>query len=181
MPALASENLHGGDDHRGVALLVRPGQRQGEVLIAAGVEHLTADGLPVGDDALKTGLVEVRTHPGGGTFKHGLHTWTVAIDDHVAAGLDDPGLGRSDLLQGVAQHGRVVVADVHDHGARRRFDHVGGVKLAAQPDLEHRGVHALQGEDLHGDGGDDLKPAGGFRHVFGDGAHLVRHGAQPLV
>ena len=77
---------------------------------------------------------------------HGLDRRRFAVNDRVAAGLDDAGLRRGDLFQRVAQHLRVVKADVADDCNLRRQNDVRGVKFAAHADLTDNKVAVVTGK-----------------------------------
>src|SRR5699024_7530842 len=63
------------------------------------------------------------------------HAFRLMCGDDRAAGLDDPRLILCDLLQGVADHSKVVAADACKHCTYRIFHDIRGIQLAAPPRL----------------------------------------------
>ena len=60
-----------------------------------------------------------------------------SVIDHRHAGLDDAGLLKGDLLDGIAQDLRVIQADRRDDRRQRMLHGVGGIEAAAQAGLQH--------------------------------------------
>ena len=126
----------------------RRGERNGcivQLMVAKQRQLQRVEALPVEDLAGqivgeqmnigKIRLVKRCTDLFAPRLDHGLDRRRFTVNDRVAAGLDDAGLCCGDLLQRVAQHLRVVKADVADDCNLRRQNHVCGVKFAAHADL----------------------------------------------
>ncbi len=101
---------------------------------------------PIGHHA--AGLNQRRAPRGrhGCQHRRGLRLLRRRDDRH--AGFDDARLLPGDLCQRVAEQGGVFQAQGGDDRHLRQH-HVGGVEPAAEPDLDHRPVHAglLEGEE----------------------------------
>ena len=132
-------------------------QRQLQRVEALPVEDLTGQIVENEPDIGKVRLVELCTDRFAPRLDHGLDRRLFAVNDRVAAGLDDAGLRRGDLLQRVAQHLRVVKADVADDCNLRRQNHVCGVKLAAHADLADDKVAVVTGKIFKAQRRDHLK------------------------
>ena len=97
-------------------------------------------------DIGKVRLVELRTDLFAPRLDHGFDRRRFAVDDRVAAGLDDAGLRRGDFLQRVAQHLGMIQTDVADDRGLRRQNDVRGVEFAAHADLADDQIAALTGK-----------------------------------
>ena len=126
-------------------------------------------------------LVELRADRLAAIFDDGLDGGLLTVDDGVAAGLDDAGLRRGDLLQRVAQHLGMVEADVADDGGLRRQDDVRRVKFAAHADLAHNQIAALAGEIFKAQRRDHLKLRRLLEDRVGQGLDVLRDAADLLV
>ena len=170
-----------GEHHSSVIELVLAQQRQVDPQVGTPVEDLSLQGSADQVDAVK-----VRGHPlGAYLFTAGvndrLHRGLLPVGDGDGAGLDDLGLGLTDLLQGVAQKFRVIQSDVGEHGHQRRLDDVGGIQLAAHAHLQAHHVAVVALEILHGNAGDQFKFRGVILHGLGQGLDKFRNFRQLLV
>ena len=95
-----------------------------------------------------------------------LHALALAEEHGVRAMLDDAALLRGDLLDRVAENGRVLQADVRHDADLRRGDDVRRVHAPAEADLERDDVALLLHEVQKGDGRHDLKARGHFAHAL---------------
>ena len=180
-PALAPQNLHCGQHHSGVVKLIGPHQGDAQILPGPVGEGLPLQAEVAGDELAVIrpgeGAVLLCRHP----LKDSLGLRILAVDHHIAVGLDDAGLGGGNLRHSAAQLPGVVEAHGGDHGHLRRVDHIGGVQGAPHANLQHHNIAVLALEKLHGDGGDEFKLRGGVGHAVGVGAHIVRELCQLLV
>ena len=114
-------------------------------------------------------------------LNHSLDAFALPVAHRVAAGLDDAGLGRGDLLERVAQNLGVIETDVADDGGLGRQNHIRRVKFAAHADFADDHVAVLARKVRKADGGDELKL--GWLIVHGVGQRLYGLGdlAQRLV
>ena len=95
-----------------------------------------------------------------------LHTLALAEEHGVCAVLDDAAFLRGDLLDRVAENGRVLQADVRHDADLRRGDDVCRVHAPAEADLKRDDVALLLHEVEEGDGRHDLKARGHFAHAL---------------
>ena len=181
VPAPFLQDGQRGQGHGGIVKLVLAQQGQMQLRQAAEVEYLTFQRVLPQVQRGEIHLVERRTHLTAALLHHGLHAGGGAVQHRVAAGFDDAALGGGDLFQRVAQHLRVVKADVAQHCGLRRGDHVGGVKLAAHPHLAHHHVTPAAGKPREGDGGDHLKFGGLLKNAVGQRLDLLGDGAQLVI
>ena len=176
--------LHDGGGRQGdgrVVQLVVAEQRQLQTLEALPVEDLTGQVVGKKMDVGEVRLVELRADRLAAIFDDGLDGGLLTVDDGVAAGLDDAGLRRGDLLQRVAQHLGMVEADVADDGGLRRQDDVRRVKFAAHADLAHDQIAALAGEIFKAQRRDHLKLRRLLEDRVGQGLDVLRDAADLLV
>ena len=96
----------------------------------------------------KVGLVQLRADFFAAFLEDGLHGRLLAVDDGVAAGLDDAGLRRGDLLERVAENLGVVEADVAENGGLGGQDDVRRVEFAAHADLADDDVALLRARNI---------------------------------
>ena len=102
LPAPAAQNLDRRQDDRGVVELMPAEQRELQLLERFPVENLTGE---VGADRLylvEIGFVESRADPFAALLDDSFDRRRRAVEDGVAARLDDSGFGRGDLLERVA-------------------------------------------------------------------------------
>ena len=180
-PALLPQDLQRRDGGGGVAELIGASQRQLQSLIGGEVKDGALQGQGPPGQAGKVHLRQTGTLCRAGPVEHRVRLWAAAVADHVAAGLDDAGLGGGDVRQRGAQKGGVVHAHGGEDGNLRHVDDVGGVQRAAQAHLQHHDVAGLLPEIQQGDGGDKLKFGGVLRHGLRRGADPLRQGGQGLV
>ena len=148
----------------------RRGERNGcivQLMVAKQRQLQRVEALPVEDLAGqivgeqmnigKIRLVKRCTDLFAPRLDHGLDRRRFTVNDRVAAGLDDAGLRCGDLLQRVAQHLRVVKADVADDCNLRRQNHICGVKFAAHADLTDNEVAVVTGKILKSQRRDHFK------------------------
>ena len=148
-------------------------QRKLQALEVFPVEHLSLERMRQQLQRIEVRLVQRHAELLAALLEHSLDRRLLAVDHGVATGLDDPGLGRGDLLQRIAQHLGVVESDVADHSRLRRQDHVRRVKFAAHADLADHDVAVLAGKILEAERRHHLK----LRRPLEDG---VGHGLDVL-
>ena len=110
-------------------------QRQLQVLESSAGEDLTGKTVRLQADRIEVRLVKPCANLPAARFKHRLHRRLLAVNDSVAAGLDDTGLGRRNFLERIAQNLGVVKPDVAQDRRLGGQDHVCRVKFAAHADL----------------------------------------------
>ena len=181
VPAPLLQHVQRGQRHGGIVELMLAQQGEMEIFPAAEVEDLPLQRMLPQVQLGKVHLVERCAHLAAALLHHGFHAVGGAVQHRVAAGLDDAALGGGDLLQCVAQHLRVVKADVAQHGSLGSADDVGGVELAAHAYLAHHDVAPAAGKPREGNGRDHLKLGGLLENAVGQRLDLLGDGAQLVV
>ena len=180
-PALLLQAVHHRQHHGGVFQLMLPQQGQEQLLPAAAVETLPLEAVAMGHQGIKVPEVELCPHLQAFPGIHSLHLGLVPVGRHMAARLNDTGLGFGNLLDGVAQDLRMLQTQVTDHRHLRGVDDIGRVQLAAQAHLQRHNVTLVPGKIFHGDDRYQLKLRGMVLHGLGVGLHIFRNVGQLLV
>ena len=143
---------------------------------AAQVEELAvAFGTALFADELPFGVDHARFVGRRGLFDHLVVADIRFADDHRNALFDDPRLLRGDLLERVAQQGRVFQPDVGDD-AQDRHDDVRGVEPSPEPRLDHGHLDIALREVIEGHRGGHFEERQlRFDHLVVVLVHEVHH------
>ncbi len=129
----------------------------------------------------KSALCSVHAELLAALLEDSLDGRLLAVDHGVAAGLDNPGLGRCNLLQRITQHLGVVESDVAQDGCLRGQDDVRRVEFTAHADLADDNVALLPLEVFKAQRRDHLKLGRLLENRVCHGFDILRQFADGLV
>ena len=181
VPAARAQRVAHVDDRQCVQKLILAKKAQVVRPAAAVLEDLTVER---GRNALELFL---RGDREGHTLLRAFFTRDVfyalalAEEHGVRAVLDDAALLRGDLLDRVAENGRVLKADVRHDADFRRGNDVRRIHAPAEADFERDDVAPLLHKVQKGDGRHDLKARGHFAHLLRRVPHGVRERDEGFI
>ena len=164
IPALFHQCFRNGQHNRSVVELVITQQRQLDVLPLAAIEDLTEQIQGFQLQILEVCLLQRSILLSADFFKDSFYGRNCAIDNCVAAFLDDASLGVCDFFQCIAQQFGVIQTDVGDNSNFGHLDDVGSVIFAAQTDFQNDDVALLALEVFKRNAANQFELCGRFFH-----------------